>query len=232
MLTLISFPGAFGQSSLSPFCVKAEYLLNLSGQAWQREDSNDPRKAPRAKFPVLRTPQGLVHDSDNIRLYLDETGANFDAHLSDVETASARAVQRMMEEHFYFLIVLDRWERDDVWPTIRDTYFSEIPSLLRKPITAALRRTLLKGLRSQGLGRLTWEERMTRADQDLAVLSAHLWETPFLLSDKIGSADASVAAILDTAQSTPIPTLLSERVASDTQLTDYIARVKAVAERK
>ena len=226
MLTLITYPAGFGEPSLSPFCVKAEFLLNMSGRPWQREESNDPRKAPRRKFPVLRTPEGLVHDSDNIRAYLSSQGAEFDAGLSSDALGISRAFQRLAEEHLYFLLLMDRWEREETWRIIRDTYFRDIPRPLRGIIAGGLRRTLLRALDAQGLGRLTWDERMDRAEQDLTAISAQLENRPFLIGETPSTADASVAAMLGAIIATPAETPLSRRVAEDAVLSGYVHRAK------
>ena len=109
MLTLLTYPSAFGLFSASPFCVKTALMLQHSGQVWQRSDMLDPRKMPHQKLPVLRTPERLIPDSDLIRHWLEQKGAEFDQGLSDVEKAQSRALVRMAEEHLYFHIVLDRW---------------------------------------------------------------------------------------------------------------------------
>ena len=227
MLTLITFPAGFGEPSISPFCVKAMYLLNLSRQPWQAEALNDPRKAPRAKFPVLRTPHGLVHDSGHIQAYLDENGAGFGTHLSGRDKAHAHSLLRMVEEHLYFIQALDRWERPEVWPTIRDRYFHEIPKILRGFITGGLRRNLMKGLKTQGLGRLTWDERMARVERDLSAISTTLANKPFLFGDQPSTADASVASVLGGMRATPVETPLSRRISEDAQLSAYIDRAAA-----
>jgi len=224
MLTLITYPGGFGQPSASPFCVKAMYLLNMSGQLWQAEFSNDPRKAPQAKFPVLRTQHGLVHDSNQIQTYLEDNGAQFNTHLSEAQKAVAHTLVRMTEEHMYFILVLDRWERMDVWPTIRDHYFKEIPSTLRGFITGGLRKSLIKGMKTQGLGRMTWEERMARVEQDLSAISTTLGDKPFLFGDQPCAADASAAAVLGAMRATPVATPLSRRLGDDALLSAYIDR--------
>ncbi|QBF29732.1 glutathione S-transferase family protein [Thalassococcus sp. S3] len=228
MITLITYPGGFGQFSLSPFCVKAAYLLALSGQPWTREDRNDPRMMPYKKLPVLRAADGhLIPDSHNIQLYLEGLGADFQEGLSDVEKAQSHALIRMAEEHIYFQLVLDRWGREDVWPVIRETYFQSIPRLLRKPVTHALRKTILKAMDAQGLGRLTAAERMGRLEQDLEALSAFLWRGPYLMGQRITLADLSMAPMLAAARSTPVETPLSRRVAEDLLLSRYIDRVQA-----
>lgn len=224
MITLITYGPSFGQPAASPFCVKAIWLLNMSGQAWQREDTPDPRKMPKQKLPAIRVGSDIIPDSDNIRAHLEEQGADFDAGLSDMEKATSRAFIRMAEEHMYFHVVMDRWGDDAVWPIVRDTYFDAIPKLLRGFITNGLRRSLMKGMHAQGLGRLTAEERLARIEPDLLAITTRLWHGPFLFGDKPTAADASVAAMLMNMRATPGKTLLKTRIAEDEILCRYIDR--------
>ena len=153
MLTLLTFPQAFGLYSASPFCVKAAYMLHLSGQTWQRSDMLDPRKMPHGKLPVLRTPERLLPDSDGIRRWLEAKGTDFDAGLTDIQKGQARALIRMAEDHLYFQVVMDRWGNDDVWPILRAKFFDTVPRLIRRPVTNALRKSVLRGLDMQGVSR-------------------------------------------------------------------------------
>ncbi len=226
MVTLLTYPKGFGQFSLSPFCVKAAYLLALSGQDWARQNLNDPRRMPHAKLPVLRTEDRLVADSHNIRGWLESRGADFDPGLNDLQKARSLALTRMAEEHLYFHVVLDRWGNDDVWPTIRETYFKEMPALLRRPVTNALRRSLMRGLNTHGIARYTPQERMARCEQDLQAIQTHLWQSPFLMGNRPTSADLSVGPMLAAMKSTPVETALSRRIAQDAQLSDYIDRLE------
>lgn len=98
MITLITFAPSFGQVAASPFCVKAIWLLNMSGQSWNREDTADPRSMPKQKLPAIRVSDTLIADSDNIRVYLETLGADFDAGLSDMEKSTSRAFIRMAED--------------------------------------------------------------------------------------------------------------------------------------
>lgn len=227
MITLITYAPSFGQEAASPFCVKAIWLLNMSGQNWQREDIADPRKMPKQKLPAIRVDGTVIPDSDNIRAYLEQQGADFDAGLSDMEKATSRAFIRMAEEHMYFHVVLDRWVNDDVWPTIRDQYFSAIPALLRGFVTNKLRKTVVQGMNMQGLGRFTPQERMERLELDLSAIATRLWLGPFLFGDRPTAADASVAAMLSNMRATPGTTLLKTRVAEDEILCRYIDRCEA-----
>ena len=230
MITLITYP-AMGQSfSLSPFCCKAALMLDYAGVAWEREDTHDPRRLPYGKLPAIRTDTGqIIGDSDRIRLYLEQRGANFHLGLSDVQKAHSRALVRMAEEHMYFHLVLDRWEDPDVWKVIRARYFEEIPFLVRNVVANGLRRNLLGGMKAQGLGRLTAQERLERVEQDLTAVSDLLWQGPFLLGNTVSLADFSVAPILNAMRQTPVETPLALRVAGDPILMDYIDRVEEAA---
>lgn len=227
MITLITFVPAFGTPAASPFCIKAIWLLNLSGQHWHREDTADPRKMPKQKLPVIRVAGRLIADSDNIRTYLENNGATFDAGLSDMEKATSRAFIRMAEDHMYFHIVMDRWCNDTTWPVIRDTYFSSIPKLLRGVITNKLRKKVQRGMQVQGLGRLDETERMARLEPDLQAITARLWQGAFLFGDHPTAADASVAAMLATMRTTPGETRLKSRITQDQVLCRYVDRASA-----
>ena len=227
MITLITYPPSFGESAASPFCVKAIWLLNMSGETWEREDTADPRKMPMQKLTAIRAEGKLIPDSENILRYLESRGANFDAGLSDMEKSTSRAFIRMAEEHMYFHIVLDRWGDDTVWPIIRDTYFSTIPKLLRGIITNKLRKACLQGMDRQGLGRFTVQERLHRIEPDLQAIAARLWQGPFLFGENPTAADASVAAMLANMRATPGKTLLKMRIAEDEILCRYIDRAEA-----
>lgn len=226
MLTLLTFPSAFGLFSASPFCVKSALMLQIAGQRWQRSDMLDPRKMPHQKLPVLRTPERLVPDSDLIRSWLEAQGANFDPGLSDIQKAQSRALIRLAEEHLYFHIVQDRWANDDIWPILRDTFFTTIPALIRRPVSNKIRKSVIRGLSFQGVSRFSPAERHDRLEYDLEAISAHLWQSPFLLGDTPTSADMSVGPMLAAMRTTPADTPLTRRIKQDKLLNSYVDRME------
>ncbi len=226
MLTLLTYPSAFGLFSASPFCVKTALMLQHSGQRWQRSDMLDPRKMPHQKLPVLRTPERLVPDSDLIRGWLESQGAEFDRGLTDVQKAQSRALIRLAEEHLYFHIVQDRWANDEVWPILRDTFFTTIPAFVRKPVSNAIRKSVVKGLGFQGVSRFSPTERLDRVERDLEAISAYLWQSPYLLGDQPTSADMSVGPMLAAMRATPVDTPLTRRIKQDKLLNSYVDRME------
>lgn len=226
MLTLLTYPKGFGRFSNSAFCVKAAYLLVLSGQPWKREDTLDPRKMPYNKLPVLRTDGRLIADSDGIRFWLQSQGADFEPGLSDLQKAHSQALIRMAEDSWYFQVVLDRWGNDDTWPAIRDALFGQIPALLRRPITNKIRKSVRAGLHVQGISRFSESDRMARLDRDLSAIHTYLKLSPFLMGDQPTAADLSVAPMLDGMRNTPGQTPLKQRIIGDKILTDYLDRIE------
>lgn len=226
MMTLLTFPPAFGQFSASPFCTKAAVLLNWSGLSWKREDTMDPRKMPHQKLPVLRIKDQLIADSDTIRAYLENKGTRFDAGLSEMDKATSRAFIRMAEEHIYFHLVLDRWGNEAAWPHLRDTYFAALPGLVRGVISNKVRKDVIRSVRAQGLGRLTPEQRSARLEPDLNAIMTRLWQNRFLFGDHPTAADASVGPMLGAIAATPGGTPLSSRIRENAVLMGYVARIE------
>ncbi|WP_300056630.1 glutathione S-transferase family protein [uncultured Roseobacter sp.] len=226
MITLLTYPPAFGQFSGSPFCIKAAHLLNLSGQRWRRENTLDPRMMPHQKLPVIRAEDQLIADSDMIRSYLEAQGARFDSGLSEMDKSTSRAFIRMAEEHLYFHIVLDRWGDDLAWPEIRETYFASVPKLVRRMVARRIRKNLLAAMYVQGLGRFTPEQRLARLEPDLEAIVTRLWQNRFLFGDRPTAADASVGPMLGAAISSPGETALSNRIKENAVLMGYVSRVE------
>lgn len=225
MLDLLTFRSAFGQPSGSPFCVKAMCMLQMAGVEWQRVDMDDPRKMPSGKLPVLRDGTTLIPDSEGIRTYLESHGADFDPGLTPSQKAASRALIRMADEHLYFLLLQDRWGNDLVWPYLRAVYFKAIPGLFRGLITPFIRADVIRGLRAQGIGRLTDDQRMARVDADLSALSALVSTQDFLFGAAPTAADCSVAPMLVAMTASPVDTPLSLRVRQDDVLSAYCQRV-------
>jgi glutathione S-transferase len=225
MIKLLTYQKGYGQFSLSPFCVKAALLLKASGLDWERQDLPDPRKMPNAKLPCIDVAGKIIHDSEGIRAYLETQGCDFDAGLTDDQRAFSRAIVRMAEEHMYFHIVMDRWGNDDVWAYIRAEYFNSIPALIRRPVTFLIRRDTMAGLRAQGIGRMSEQERLDRIDLDLAALRQMLKAQDYLFGDNPTAADYSVGPMISNMMVCPYETMLSRHINADPVLTAYADRV-------
>lgn len=226
MLKLVTFAPAFGAPSASPFGVKAMCLLKLAGAKFEVV-AGDPRKAPKAKLPMLVDGDKIIPDSEAIRSYLEQKfSVDFDAGLSPEQRATSRAVIRMCDEHLYFALVCDRWLVDANWVVVKETFFGKIPKLMRGFITKKIRQKVRDSMHAQGMGRHSVEEQFVRADMDIKAVLALLGDKPFLFGDTPTAADASAAPVIASMAGSPTETMLSKRINADAPLMAYLNRVR------
>ena len=112
MITLYTFGPFFGLPDPSPFVMKGEMLLKLSGQPYQT-NTRGFTKAPKGKLPYIEDGGTLVADSTLIRLHLERKyGIDFDKGLSPRDRGAAWATDKMLEDHFYWHLIYWRWLND------------------------------------------------------------------------------------------------------------------------
>jgi glutathione S-transferase len=194
MLTLLTFEPALGTRCPSPFGVKADALLTMSGLPYRKE-FGDILKTPRRKLPVLQTGSTVIPDSAHIQTYLEsERGVNFDGTLNSSGRAIASSFRRMIEHHLYFLIVHFRWMEHG--EAMKRGFFDAVPAPLRGIIFRKVQKNIANTLHLQGLGRHNREELIEFFEQDLQALSDQLDGRPFLMGDAATSIDASLYGAL------------------------------------
>jgi len=226
-LTLLQYAPCLGLRNASPFCLKVDALLALTGQPYVTEVFDDPRKAPKGKLPVLRHRGKLIADSTFIRRYLEATlPFDFDAGLTDAERATADAFVKLCEEHLYWVILYSRWMEESNWPATRDAYFAAIPALLRPLITAQIRKGAFAAMKGHGLGRHTREEIYQLGAADLHSLARFLGDKPFFMGDSPTSADATVYAWTSSILDAPIDSPLKAAAQGHANLVSYTQRAQ------
>lgn len=223
MLVLQTFPPILGLRSASPFTVKAEALLRMSGLPFEREIVADPRKAPRGKLPVLVDDGTAIPDSAHIQAHLERVhGADFDGGLDPKQRATATAFRRLVEHHLYFIAGDIRWR---TFPReVRDSYFASVPAPLRPLVFRLARRSVERALHGQGLGRHTAEERLAFGREDLDAIAAELGDRPFFLDDRPRSIDATLFGALHGLLDCTLQTPLSEHARGKANLVAYTRR--------
>ena len=220
------FGPAFGQLDPSPFCLKAICLLNMAGVSWTSVPNSDVRKTPVGKLPVLIDGSQVIHDSDRIRAYLEtHYNADFDKGLNPVQRAHSRSIIRMVEEHLYFCLVYDRWVPDASWAHIKNTFFGDLPPIVRKIVPPIVRKSVVSSVRGQGIGRLSYQEMLERAKLDLAAIEDLLGDRNFLFGDELHAADVSSASVLVNMAASPQTSGLRECVRDNQTLVQYADRV-------
>lgn len=228
MLELTAYAPAFGEPTGSPFTNKALCLLEHSGQAYTVKHTNDPRKAPKAKLPVLQHGGKLIPDSDDIRDHLENIfGLDYDAGLDAQQRAVSRAVIRMVEENIYFALLCDRWIDEANWPTVKAEFFGFMPFPMNLFVPNLVRKSTIAQAKAQGMGRHSAPERVARVNKDFKALSALLGDQNFLFGDKPTGADYSAVPMLRALNSFPRPTPMQQALRSHANLPGYLERGKA-----
>lgn len=199
MITLHGFGTAFGLPDPSPFVVKTEVLLKMAGESYEKRRA-DPRKGPRGKIPWIDDNGRSVPDSNLIRFHLESSRSlDFEKGLTDPQKGAAWALEKMLEDHVYWLVVIERWCDPANLAKASGVLFAPVPVLIRPLVLAMVGRQLDRTLHGQGAGRYTLEERIALAARAALAVSQCLGENPWLFGDEPCGADATAYAFVASA---------------------------------
>ncbi|MDD5034379.1 MAG: glutathione S-transferase family protein [Methylococcaceae bacterium] len=228
MIKLHQFSSHFGLPNASPFCMKMENYLRMSGLDFEVVDDFDPRKAPKGKMPYIEDGDIKVADSGLIIEYLKTTyGDSLDAHLSAEEKAVSLAFTRLLDEHLYWALVHVRWIDAEGWKITRDRYFQAVPTPLRGIIAYLSLRGARKQIWGHGMGRHSPEEIEALAKADISALSDYLGDKPFFMGENPTTLDAVAYAHLANILWVPYEGAIKRHTSALPNLEAYCLRMKA-----
>jgi glutathione S-transferase len=192
MIVLYGFGPLFELPDPSPFVMKSEVQLKMSGLPFRRARAAPPQ-APKGKIPFIADGETMVGDSTFIRAHIERVhGVDLDAGLGAEQRARAWMVERMLEDHVYWALLHARWMDDANWAKGPSRFFNGAPEAVARGAREQVKANLL----GHGLGRHTPDEIATLAARSLAALSAELGDKPYLMGDKPCGADATVFGML------------------------------------
>lgn len=196
-LKVYHLPGAWGLPTVSPFCLKLDAFLRMTGIAHQSITASTPFGGPKKKAPWIEYQGRKLGDSTLIVDYLSrEFKVDPDAHLTDRQRGTSVAIQRLVEENLYWAMVYDRWARAENWPILKGTVLGSIPAPLRAVIAPLARRSVHKQLEGHGMGLHSPDEIAAIARKDIRALAAILGNGPWFMGQRISMADATVYSLL------------------------------------
>lgn len=196
MITLYGTGRRWGLPDASPFVTKAEVLLKMAGLPYETK-AVTPREGPKHKVPFIRDGGKVIADSTFIRFHLEDTyGILFDRGLTDVQKATAWAVEKMCEDHLYWAVLETRWCEDGNFRKGPREFFSEAPAPLRAVLARLIRGKIRRDLYGQGMGRHSRKDIETLAKCDISALSVLIGDKPWLMGDAPCGADATVFAFV------------------------------------
>ena len=204
MIVLSSFGPLWGTPDPSPFVIKTEVQLKMAGLAYRKERRR-PSEGPKGKSPFIDDDGEVIGDSVFIRDHIERKySLDLDAGLSSRERALGWAAERMVEDHLYWAMVLNRWTVEENFEKGPAIFFQGAPDAVREGALEAMKRNLF----GQGFGRHSREEVGDLAGRSLAALATLIGEGPYLAGETIGASDASlfgaVAAIGTPHFDTPV----------------------------
>jgi glutathione S-transferase len=226
MITLYTFGPALGLPDLSPFVIKAELLLKMSGLPYQAKRGGF-RGAPKGKLPYIDDNGRKVADSTLIRHYLEQQYRHdFDAGHGPVERAQGWTVERMLEDHLYFALVHARWMLDVNFERGPRRLIEKMAGAAAPLVAAMARRNVRKLLHSQGMGRHSEAEIVEFAKRDLDALSTLLGDKPYLLGNEPSGADATMYAFVASVLCREFESPIHVHADRHTNLRDYNERMR------
>jgi glutathione S-transferase len=196
MITLHGFGPVFGLPDMSPFVMKAMVHLKMAGLAFETR-SDGYTKAPKGKLPYILDGDEVVADSTMIRWHIERTrGIDLDAGLSPEQRGVAWAVEKLLEDHMYWLSLHNRWAEDANFEKGPKAYLSKMPFPLGLIVPSLVRRKMLGSLKAQGAGRYTDAEREALTIKAVQSLADILGDKPYLTGYARSATDGTALAFL------------------------------------
>src|ERR1700722_12765191 len=182
MIQLYQFPALSELPNLSAFCMKVETYLRMTNLPYEIISVRNTSKCPKGKLPYIVDDGKVISDSSFIISYLKEKyGDPLDKDLTSMQKAHALAFQRLLEDHFYFILVYSRWADEKNWPETKKIFFSDLPKLMHRFITKRIHKYMLNQLYTQGTGRHSLTEIYQLGFEDLTAIATALGEQKFFL---------------------------------------------------
>lgn len=227
MIVLYQFATVWGIPNPSHFCVKVETYLRMADLDYKIVETL-PLKAPRGKLPYIEDEGNKIADSRLILLYLQKQyGHSLDESLTEIEKATAKSWQRLIEEHLYWLSMYSRWNDSNMnWQQNKQAIFNVLPVFIRDGVACVYRYLIKKQIYGQGTGRLKKEDIVSLADEDIMALAVFLGDKKYFMGETPTSIDASVYGFLVNIIGCPIESPLKNVALEQKQLVAYCERMQ------
>ena len=222
MLKLYQFERTWGIPNLSPFCCKVETYLRMANIDYEIKPAL-PLRAPKGKLPYIEDNDQKLGDSRFIVPYLKSAYHDLDQELNETQLAASVAMQRLLEEHLFWVALYSRWQyNDENWQVNKQAIFGKLPIIIRDVIANRTRKKIQQQILGHGTGRHQADEIFTLGKQDVDALAASLADKPYFLNDQPTTLDASAFGLLVNIIACPIESPLKEYSLSKDNLVHYV----------
>lgn len=225
MLKLYQFERTWGIPNLSPFCCKVETYLRFAGIDYETKAAL-PTTAPKGKLPYIVDNGTTLADSRFILFHLKSTYCDLDDKLAATDLAISVALQRLIEEHLFWIALYSRWQyTDENWRANKTAIFSALPPIVRDLGASLTRRNILKQIYGQGTGRHQPGEIFTLGKEDIDALATFLGDKTYFFGTRPTTLDASAFGLLINIIACPIESPLKDHGLTKKNLVKYVDRI-------
>ncbi|MFK2891974.1 glutathione S-transferase family protein [Dyella flagellata] len=224
-ITLYATRPGFGMPETSPFVIKTEVQLQMSGLAYARE-STIPPLAPKGKVPYLVDDGEVVCDSTFIRAHLERKyGVDLDEGLNESQRAQSWAIERMLEDHLYFAMVWFRWIVPENFAKGPAQFANSAPEEQREALRREMQARRDGDLRGHGIGRHSAGEIGALGVRSIDALAALLGDKPYLMGERLTAVDATAFGVLASILTPFFDTPLRDAVLGRPNLVVYVNKL-------
>ncbi len=228
MIELFQPPPGFNVPNPSPFCVKLEILLKMSGLPYEITIEGNPRNGPTGKIPYIKDGDKCMGDSGLIQNYLEEHyKIDFNKGLDDEQKAISLAFTRLIDEHLYWVLVYARWMEDENWKPLKKRFFGGLPFPMNILIARMARKDLAQSLHGHGIGRHSRTEIYAMGAADIKACADFLGDKDFAFGAEPTALDATLYGHIGGIIDPPFPSPLKDAALSHDNLIAYCQRMRA-----
>lgn len=226
MIEYYQLKRTWGIPNLCHFCCKTETYMRMAGIDYEYKPAM-PIGAPKGKVPYITDDGRVVADSRFIIAHLkSKYGDSLDADLSAEQKAVSLALQRLIEEHLYWVTMYTRWQyTDENWQTNKMAILGDLPPGIRDVMGFVVRRSIRKQIHGHGTGRHSTDEIFELGYKDLDALSDYLGDKPYFLGVNPTSIDATAYGFLMNTLGCPIESPVKEYALKKPNLLAYCQRM-------
>lgn len=226
MLILYQFQRTWGNPNLSHFCCKTETYLRMAGIEYDIKTTL-PLSAPKGKLPYIKDGDLKLADSRFIIRHLKTRYKDLDKGLNPSESALSLAMQRLIEEHLFWVTMYSRWQYTDAnWQVNKKAVFGVLPPVIRDVAAVAYRYRIGRQIYGHGIGRHKPQEIFELGMLDIDALSACLGDKKYFLGNQPTTLDASAFGFLINTIACPIESPVKDYGLSKSNLRNYVDRIK------
>jgi glutathione S-transferase len=225
MITLYGFGPNFGLPETSPYVTKTEVQLQMAGLAYRKEQAF-PEQSPKGQMPFIDDNGELVADSTFIRSHIERKyGIDLDAGLDRRGRAEAWALERMIENHFGWMVGYSRFFLPDNFEKGPARFFDHAPELQRAAMREAMMERIRETFLAVGVLRHSPEEIEALGGRSIEALAAVLGDKPYLMADRPTGVDAIAFAALAALVTPFFDSPLRRRAEAHPTLPAYVDRM-------